>query len=93
MQYVLKAKVSQEYPNVRGGTTYLKAGDVWKYGETTQYPPENRYGGKSALDKMNLTLDVEYIGTQKQIKIEEKRRLYSYFLKNGHLPPGNSIFR
>jgi RHS repeat-associated protein len=92
VQYALRATVSKEYPNVRGGTTYLNAGDVWKYGETTQYPPEKRYG-KTYLEEMNLTLCTEYRGTQKQIKIKEKRKSYSYFVKYGHLPPGNSIFR
>ena len=93
VQYALRATVSKEYPNVRGGTTYLNAGDVWKYGETTQYPPEKRYGGKLNLRNKSLVLDSEYSGTQKQIKSEEKRKLYRYFIKYGHLPPGNSIFR
>ena len=38
-------------------------------------------------------MEINYSGSQKQIKIEEKLKLYSYFLKHGHLPPGNSIFR
>ena len=93
VQYALRATVSKEYPNVRGGTTYLKAGDVWKYGETTQYPPENRYGGELNLKNRNLKFVIESSGTQKQMKKEEKYKIYSYFITHGHLPPGNSIFR
>ena len=93
VQYALIATTSGDYPNTKGGNTALKAGEIWKYGETTQSPPENRYGGKEALKKRHLKMMTESSGTQKQMKIEEKRKLYSYFLKHGHLPPGNSIFR
>ena len=93
VQYALVATTSQDYPNTKGGKTTLKAGEVWKYGETTQQPPENRYGGKRKLEERNLKMVTESSGSQKQMKIEEKRKLYSYFLKHGHLPPGNSIFR
>ncbi len=93
VQYALIATTSGDYPNTKGGKTALKAGEVWKYGETTQYPPEKRYGGKRKLEERNLKMEINYTGSQKQIKIEEKRKLYSYYLKHGHLPPGNSIFR
>ena len=93
VQYALIATTSGDYPNTKGGNTALKAGEIWKYGETTQSPPENRYGGKRKLEERNLRMEINYSGSQKQIKIEEKRKLYSYYLKHGHLPPGNSIFR
>ena len=93
VQYALVATTSKDYPNTKGGKTALKAGEVWKYGETTQSPPENRYGGKRKLEERKLKMITESSGSQKQMKIEEKRKLYSYFLKHGHLPPGNSIFR
>lgn len=91
--YSLRAISSGYFPNVRGGEVYLNAGEVWKYGETTQNPPESRYRGEEMLRSMNLFMYYEAAGSQKQMKIEEKHMLYNYFFKNGHLPPGNSIFR
>jgi RHS repeat-associated protein len=35
LQYALVASVDGHYPDVRKGTTFLKAGEIWKYGETT----------------------------------------------------------
>ncbi|MGV8991378.1 MAG: RHS repeat-associated core domain-containing protein [Thiobacillus sp.] len=43
--YSLRATQSGEYPNVRGGTVTLNAGDVYKYGETTQ--PDARYSSQA----------------------------------------------
>ncbi len=34
-----------------------------------------------------------YYGNQIEIKIYEKRMIYGYVLRYGHLPPGNRIFR
>lgn len=34
-----------------------------------------------------------YQGTQKQILTQEKLMINAYFINNGHLPPGNRIFR
>lgn len=65
--------------------------DIWKYGETTQDPPENRYGGSNK--KMGLQMFTEKSRTQKQMKIEEKKAPYRYYSEHKHLPPGNSIFR
>lgn len=88
-QYALTAKTSGYYPNVRSGTTYLKAGEVWKYGETTS---SDRYSAKY-LRTMGLNFTPQFFGNQMEIKIQEKVMIYSYFFGNGSLPPGNSIFR
>ena len=88
-QYALTATRSGDYPNVRGGTTNLNAGEVWKYGETTS---PNRYS-QNYLDSMGLTMQQQFFGNQMQIKIQEKFMIYGYFFTNGTLPPGNSIFR
>lgn len=93
VQYSLRATRDGFYPDIRNGQVFLKAGEVWKYGETTMYPPEKRYGGKPVLDSWNLEMHRDTEGTQKQIKIEEKHKLYKYFLTYGHLPPSNAIFR
>jgi hypothetical protein len=88
-QYALTAKTSGHYPNVRGGTTYLNAGDVWKYGETTS---SDRYSDKY-LRSMGLNFSPQFFGNQMEIKVQEKVMIYGYFFGNGSLPPGNSIFR
>ena len=41
VMYALTADHSRLYPNVSGGTTFFKFGEVWKYGETTD--PTTRY--------------------------------------------------
>ena len=89
--YELIASNSGYYPNVRGGSVYLNAGDVWKYGETTR---DDRYSQKY-LDNTGLGLKMNpvYFGNQMQIKIYEKILIYNYFFSNGTLPPGNKIFR
>lgn len=89
VQYALTAKTSGYYPNVRGGTKYLNAGDVWKYGETTS---SDRYSDKY-LRTMGLNFVPQFPGNQMEIKIQEKVMIYGYFFSTGSLPPGNSIFR
>lgn len=89
-QYSLRATHSGEYTNVRGGTTHLEAGDVWKYGETTN--PNDRYSDKW-LSESGLYYFTEFTGTQLQCKIVEKEKIYGYFVTNWSLPPGNKIFR
>nr|WP_319492509.1 hypothetical protein [uncultured Desulfobacter sp.] len=69
---------------LRGGTTYLEAGDVWKYGETTN--PENRYTQKW-LTANRLDFKPEYAGTQVQIKVVEKVKIYGHVFEKGQLPP------
>lgn len=88
--YSLRATKSGDYPNVRGGTTALQAGDVYKYGETTQ--ADARYSVKG-LKAAGLTYETEFQGSQMMAKIVEKQRIYGHFFENGALPPGNRIFR
>jgi hypothetical protein len=88
-QYALTARRSGIYLNVNGGTTFLNSGDVWKYGETTS---PNRYSEKY-LNTIGLQMVPQFFGNQMEIKIQEKIMIYGYFLGNGSLPPGNSIFR
>ncbi len=90
VQYSLCAIVSGYYRNVRGGTVYLNAGDVWKYGETTD--PNGRYS-QAWLDNNNLLFTPEYYGNQYECKAVEKAKLLKYFKDNWTLPPGNKIFR
>lgn len=91
-QYSLRATTSGNYPNVRGGTLHLNAGDVWKYGETTQ--GFGRYSD-SYLNTIGpgVRMVPEYFGTQTEIKVMEKVKIYNHFFNNGTLPPGNRIFR
>ena len=57
------------------------------------------YGGRccecasSWLKTMNLEFVPAIEGTQGKIKIAEKKALYTYYFRHGHLPPGNRIFR
>ena len=88
--YSLRASREGEYPSVRGGTVTLQAGDVYKFGETTQ--PGARYS-VSDLRKQGLEYQTEFKGSQGMAKIVEKMRIYGYFFENGALPPGNRIFR
>ncbi len=90
VQYALVATRSGCYPDVRGGTRYLNAGDVWKYGETTN--PAGRYSN-AALRSAGLEFIPEFYGTQTEIKIMEKIKIYNYYFAYGQLPPGNRIFR
>jgi len=88
--YSLRANQPGDYPNVRGGTTFLNAGDVYRYGETTQ--PDARYSN-SDLRRQGLEYQTEYQGSQTMAKIVEKQRIYGHFFEYGALPPGNRIFR
>lgn len=91
-QYALLATHDGPYPSYSVGSTgetYLNSGAVWKYGETTR---SDRYS-QTWLDSHALKMDKQFYGTQREIKIEEKRKIYGYFLSHGHLPPGNKIFR
>jgi RHS repeat-associated protein len=88
--YSLRASAAGDYPDVRGGVVTLQAGDVYKYGETTQ--PDSRYPVK-VLEASGLTYQTEYVGSQLMSKVVEKQLIYGYFFENGGLPPGNRIFR
>ena len=70
----------------------MQKGEVWKYGETTQNPAEERYS-KDWLKRMNLKMQTEATGNQREMKIAEKYAIYSYFFEHRELPPGNRIFR
>ncbi|KUJ56383.1 RHS repeat-associated core domain-containing protein [Chryseobacterium aquaticum] len=96
-QYSLRASASGQYPILSSGfsaptgSTFLNQGDVWKFGETTsgtRYSPSELRGIGSGLIQKN-----EFSGTQRQIKMMEKSKIYNYFFQNGNLPPGNKIFR
>lgn len=89
-QYALVATKDDYYENVRGGATYLRRGAVWKYGETTQ--GFDRYSATYLRTKQVMMVP-EFYGTQLEIKVVEKQKLYGYFFSHGTLPPGNAIFR
>ncbi|GAA0875033.1 hypothetical protein GCM10009118_14410 [Wandonia haliotis] len=69
----------------------LNPGDVWKYGETINLA--TRYSDGYLQSVGGVQLFTEFRGNQVQIKVMEKTKIYGYFLRNGHLPPGNKIFR
>lgn len=90
-QYALVALRDGTYTcyNCPSGTMELKKGDVWKYGETMS---DNRYT-KEYLETTGVQMIPEFFGNRMQIKVEEKMKIYNYYINNGHLPPGNKIFR
>jgi RHS repeat-associated protein len=90
--YHLVALSDGEYPNVRGGMVSLKAGDTWKIGETIN--GLGRYPG-SYLDDLNVKMVFRSapMTNKYDLLIEEKRQLIKYYLQNGHLPPGNKMFK
>ena len=88
--YELLAKQDGYYRNVRNNEmVYLKAGDVWKYGETTQ--GENRYK-KDSYERTNFNMHPVFYGSKTEILIHEKKLLIEYYYKHHKLPPGNKIF-
>ena len=95
VQYSLRAKASGSYPCYRcnTGNMYLSRGAVWKYGQTTN--PFSRYsdGYLNAIGPGGVRQVNEVWGSQRDILIAEKIKIYGYFFTNGHLPPGNRIFR
>ncbi len=104
IQYALVATQDGYYPSYNaGGTVFLKAGEVWKYGKTINGENGRYMGG---LPYPNLEFRIEFQGTEKQCLIIEKIKIYSYLLhaenikrakKTGTLPlfrpPGNRIDR
>ncbi|PUV24416.1 DUF6443 domain-containing protein [Sphingobacterium athyrii] len=96
-QYSLRATADGEYPVMTSGspvptsTTHLSSGQIWKYGETTS---SDRYSDAQLRQVGPGVRQVnEFSGTQRQIKMMEKTKIYNYFFQNGALPPGNKIFR
>jgi RHS repeat-associated protein len=92
VQYALRATSSGEYPcfTCASGTMNLNKDDVWKYGETTN--PQGRYSDPE-LTRTGVRQVNEFFGSQVEIKVAEKVKIYGYFATHGHLPPGNKIFR
>ena len=90
-QYSLRSTIASRYIcfNCFSGSMNLAVGDVWKFGETTS---RSRYSD-AYLTRGSLRMLPEFYGNQVQIKVVEKMKIYNYFLQNGHLPPGNKIFR
>lgn len=72
------------------GQVYSKAGEVWKYGETTK--GFSRYSSEF-LKNGRLSMIPIFFGNAVEIKVQEKIMIYSYALMKGKLPPGNKIFR
>ena len=88
--YKLVATKNGYYRNVRKNEmVYLNAGDVWKYGETTQ--GENRYK-KNSYEK-NFKMKPIFYGSKTEILIHEKKMLIEYYYEHHELPPGNRIFK
>lgn len=92
MTYKLTVNNSGSYVDVRGNKVDLKAGDLWKYGETTG---SNRYSNKELATMVpgGVSMIPISFGNQVQIKVQEKTLIYGHFFANGSLPPGNRIFR
>ena len=90
-QYALVTTEDGYYPNVRtGGQDYLKKGEVWKYGQTSN--PKQRYS-EADLNNLKLEKVTQFVGSKEECLIREKIQIYGYVIKNGHLPSGNKIFR
>lgn len=90
--YELRARNSGFYPNLQdnGSLIYLNENEVWKIGESMY--GINRYTS-SFYEKYNVRYVPRSTGTKTQMQIKEKEMLTEYYLKHGHLPPGNRIFR
>ena len=97
--YSLTALSSGEYPVMSWGhklptsNVELGFGDVWKFGETSSKSDRYSSSVKEAIGIGGVQENQLYFGNQVQIKVAEKIAIYGYFLNNGHLPPGNKIFR
>jgi hypothetical protein len=95
--YSLNAVRSGTYPimtrgsRVPTGTTILGVGGVWKFGQTTD-PSRYRDAELRSIGQGVMRTNL-VPGNTVQIRIAEKIAIYGYFLQNGHLPPGNKIFR
>ena len=88
--YQLEATKNGYYRNVRNNEmVYMKKGDVWKYGETTQ--GEKRYSDNS-YENTNFNMKPIFYRTKTEILIQEKIMLIRYFVEHQQLPPGNKRF-
>lgn len=95
-QYSLRAGKDGMYPVMqRGfkepvGSVFLREGDIWKFGQTTQ---DTRYSG-AFLRRNNLDYVPEYNApTFKEMMQMEKQKILDYEQQFGKLPPGNKIRR
>ena len=88
--YTLRAASAGPYPNLRGGVSFLSAGDIWKIGESIN--GIDRYSG-TFYRAFGLAYQTEYVGGQLQIKMVEKMMLSGYVIEFGNVPPGNRILR
>lgn len=65
------SRLAQSFSYGPTGKVTLKAGDVWKYGETTS---GERYSEQYSENEKVRQLP-QFYGTQMQIKVEEKRKI------------------
>ncbi len=89
-QYVLRAIKSAWYPLLHWGVAvakdsiWLNKNEVWKYGitcvgELRRYPGQIYYSdGNKILNRFDLVYVTQFKGTEKECKIEEKRKIYNY---------------
>ena len=91
--YLYQLEVLQDgyYRNVRTNSmVYMKQGDVWKYGETTQ--GKGCYS-RTSYEATHFKMQPLFYGTKTEILIQETIMLYWYYFQNGQLPPGNKRFQ
>jgi len=100
IQYALVATKDGWYPcyNCPTPLIYMYVGEVWKYGKTC-----NGQAGRypNGFPAKNLTFLAQFYGTEQLCLIEEKFKIYSYFLLPENQsrtiillrPPGNKIDR
>lgn len=102
VQYTLRARTDGLYPTMIWGTSipgppvFLKAGEVWKIGETIQYDVQSkkqfRYS-QVELNTWNVSFVAEFTGSKPAIVAMEGLKLIGYFAANGTVPPGNKGFK
>ncbi|HTG57480.1 MAG TPA: RHS repeat-associated core domain-containing protein, partial [Niabella sp.] len=102
VQYALRATKSGQYPVFVWGSlnpinsVHLDAGEIWKIGRTTQYDvltnQQWRYS-QTELNRIGLGVffDPEFRGSNAEIWMAEKMKLWNYIYANGELPPGNKV--
>ena len=102
VQYALVAEVDGHYPDVKnGGSKWLAAGDVWKYGETTQVMLDEklaltvqyRYSAvRLSVTGQGVLFVVQEVGTVPLMKMAEQQKLFDYRRTHGgDNPPGNPV--